>query len=213
MQIAVMVAGGIAEVVGWWLVATGRADIWKLMPVVLGAMGVAAVIARPPVAAAETSAIAALIIGAGAGLSLYLATRAFVWTASSHWIPFRRDVLEKYGQAGEVTLATTLVLSLAIMVPAEELFWRGLWHARLDDTMVSGVAALAAWGAYVGVNLASRSLPIVAGAIVGGAVWTGLAWWTGGVLASVASHILWTGLMLALPPGAARPAIEEGTAR
>ena len=31
-----------------------------------------------------------------------------------------------------------------------------------------------------------------------------LAWWSGGMLASLASHILWTGLMLVIPPGAGR---------
>jgi membrane protease YdiL (CAAX protease family) len=51
-------------------------------------------------------------------------------------------------------------------------------------------------------NVPSRSLPIVAGALVGGAVWGALAWWSGGVLAPLASHILWTGLMLARPPRA-----------
>ena len=156
----------------------------------------------------------AALVGLGSGLTLYLGTLAFVWVAA-HWTPFRRDVLEKYGQAGEVTLATTLVLSLAIMVPAEEVFWRGLFQARLEETAaLSAPAAVAvAWLCYVGANAASRSLPIVAGALVGGALWAGLAWWSGGVLASVASHILWTGLMLALPPGAGRPAIEEGEAR
>jgi membrane protease YdiL (CAAX protease family) len=99
------------------------------------------------------------------------------------------------------------------MVPAEELFWRGLFQGRLDDATTPAVAAVLAWLAYLVANAASRSLPIVAGAIVGGAVWAGLAWWSGGVLASLASHILWTGLMLALPPGAGRPAIEGGPAR
>ena len=212
MQTVVIVAGVLAEIAGWWLVSTRRVDIWKLMPVVLGAMGVAAAVVRPPIAAAATTTIAALIAGLGAGLALYLATRAFVW-AASHWRPFRRDVFETYGQAGEVTLAATLVLSLVIMVPAEELFWRGLLQARLDKAMAPLAAALITWGVYIGVNLASRSLPIVAAAIVGGALWAGLAWWTGGVLASLSSHILWTGLMLALPPGAARPALEEGTGR
>ena len=42
-------------------------------------------------------------------------------------------------------------------------------------------------------NLRSRP------ARVGGAVWVGLAWWTGGVLASLACHIVWTGLMVAFP--------------
>lgn len=212
MEVAIIVAGIATEAVAWWLVATRRADVWKLMPVVLGAMGAAAVIVRPPVAATGTSSATAVLFGLGSGLVLYLATRVFVWVAS-RWGPFRRSMLQTYGQAGGVTLGTTLVLSLVIMVPAEELFWRGLVQARLASAFAPAAAALVTWAAFVGVNLASRSQPIVAAAIVGGAIWAGLAWWSHGVLASVASHILWTGLMLALPPGAARPAIEEGTAR
>jgi membrane protease YdiL (CAAX protease family) len=212
MQIAVMVAGALAEFTGWWLVATGRADVWKLMPVVLGTMGIAVVLVRPPVAATGTEATTALLVRLGAGLTLYIGTRVFVWLAA-RWTPFRRDVLEKYGQAGQVTLRRSLVLGLAIMVPAEELFWRGLFQGRLADAVSPAAAALLAWLAYLAANAASRSLPIVAGAIVGGAVWAGLAWWSGGVLASLASHILWTGLMLALPPGVGRPAIEGGPAR
>src|SRR6266540_1439173 len=48
-------------------------------------------------------------------------------------------------------------------------------------------------------NLPSANLAIAAGALVGGAVWVALAWWTGGVLASLACHIVWTGMMVALP--------------
>jgi hypothetical protein len=212
MQVAVIVAGAVAEIVGWWLVADRRFDVWKLMPVVLGSMGVAAVLVRAPAASDGASLPAALVVGLTSGLALYVGTRVFVWGAT-RWAPFRRDVLEKYGQAGEVTLATSLVLSLAIMVPAEEVFWRGLVQERLGAVTSAGAATLIAWLAYVGVNLASRSLPIVAGAIVGGALWAVLALWSGGVLASLASHILWTGLMLALPPGTGRQAIEGGAAR
>ncbi len=207
-----MVVGALAEFVGWWLVSTGRHHVWRLMPVVLGAMGVAAIAVWPPVAAADTTSTTAFIAGVTAGLALYLGTRVFVRLAS-RWAPFHRDVLQKYGEAGEVTLARSLGLSLVVMVPAEELFWRGLFQGRLATAVTAAAAAAISWLAYVIANAASRSLPIVAGAIVGGAVWAGLAWWSGGVLASLVSHILWTGLMLALPPGAGRAAIEEGAAR
>lgn len=212
MQLAVIVVGTVAEFIGWWRVSSGRADVWKLMPVVLGAMGVAAAIARPPVAAAETGAVTAVVVGLGSGLALYAGTRIFVWLAV-RWPPFRADVVEQYEQAGDVSLATSLVLSLVVMVPAEELFWRGLAQGRLGDAIDPWVGAFVAWLGYIVANAASRSLPIVAGAIVGGAVWGALAWWSGGVLAGLASHILWTGLMLALPPGSGRGAIEGGAAR
>ena len=80
--------------------------------------------------------------------------------------------MEKYSEAAEVSLARSLLLSLVIMVPSEELFWRGLFQGRLAVAMAAGVAAVVAWFGYVVANLSSRSLPIVAGAVVGGALWT-----------------------------------------
>ena len=98
------------------------------------------------------------------------------------------------------------------MVPAEELFWRSLFQGHLAAVLSGGAAAAAlAWLGYVVANVPSGSLPIVAGAVVGGALWSGLAWWSGGVLAPLGSHILWTGLMLALPPGAGRRGTAEPT--
>ena len=204
MSAGIVVALGlVAEMVGWWRVAAGRADVWRLMPVVLGAMGVAAAIVAPwdpP----EVEDPVALGIGALSGLLLFVGTRGFVWMAA-RWEPFRRQTLEKYEEAAEVSLARSLVLSLLVMVPAEEVFWRGLAQATLADSSLGAAGgAVAGWSLYVVANLPSRSLPIVSGAVVGGALWAGLWWWTGGVLAPLASHILWTGSMLVLPPGAGR---------
>jgi uncharacterized protein len=203
MQPVIMVLGALAETVGWRLVAARRARVWRLMPAILLAMGVAAVVARRPAAATRVGDGVALVIGTASGLALYIATRLFVAVAG-RWEPFRRDVVERYRDAAEVPLRESLALSLLIMVPAEELFWRGLVQARLDQSLVAVAAGAWTWLAYVGANAASGSLPIVAGAVVGGALWTGLAVWSGGVLASLLSHMLWTGLMLALPPGAGR---------
>ena len=198
-----MVLGALAEAVGWRLVATGRAMVWRIMPAILLAMGVAAVLARPPVAATKVGDVVALVVGVGSGVALYVATRVFVAVAG-RWEPFRRGVVEKYRDAATISLPASLALSVLIMVPAEELFWRGLFQGRLDQSLTALAAAVWTWFAYVGTNVASGSLPIVAGAVVGGALWTGLALWSGGVLASLLSHMLWTGLMLVLPPGAGR---------
>ncbi len=198
-----MVLGALAEAIGWRLVAARRARVWRLMPAILLAMGVAAVVARRPLVATRVGDGAALVVGTASGLALYVATRLFVAVAG-RWEPFRRDVVERYRDAAEVPLRESLALSLLIMVPAEELFWRGLVQGRLDQSLVAVVAGAWTWLAYVGANVASGSLPIAAGAVVGGALWTGLAVWSGGVLASLLSHMLWTGLMLALPPGAGR---------
>ncbi len=198
-----MLLGAAAEAIGWRFVARGRASVWRLMPIVLGVMGVAAILTRRPVAAVRVSDGLALAVGAASGALLFAATRAFVAVAA-RWEPFRRHVVEKYEEAAKVSLGVSLVLSLAIMVPAEECFWRGLFQGRLDQSLTAAAAAALTWLAYIAANSASASLPIVAGAVVGGALWGGLAVWSGGMLASLASHMLWTGLMLALPPGAGR---------
>ena len=198
-----MALGALAEAIGWRLVATGRAMVWRLMPVIFLVMGIAAVVVRRPVAATEVGNGTALAVGLASGLILYVGTRVFVVVAD-RWEPFRRHVVEKYQEAAEVPLKEALALSLLIMVPAEELFWRGLFQARLDQSLTALAAGAWTWLAYIGVNLSSGSLPIIAGAVVGGALWAGLAVWSGGMLASISSHMLWTGLMLALPPGAGR---------
>jgi membrane protease YdiL (CAAX protease family) len=204
MRTAVMIGGTIAEIVGWWAVSSRGKDVWRLMPWVLGAMGVTAVLVAPVAwTGADVEPAIALRWGLISGLALYLGTRVFVWIMGV-WPAFRRDVVEKYQEAATVSVGTSLVLSLAIMVPAEELFWRGLFQGELTAAGSAASAAALAWLGYVVANIPSRSLPIVAGAVVGGALWGGLAWWSGGVLASLGSHILWTGLMLLLPPGAGR---------
>lgn len=203
MQPAAMMLGALAEAVGWRFVAKGRAAIWRLMPAIFLVMGIAAALVRHPVSATRVGAGRALGVGLASGLVLYAGTRAFVAVVGG-WEPFRRHVVEAYQEATLASLGEALALSLLIVVPAEELFWRGLFQARLDQSLVAVAAGAWTWLAYVGVNTASGSLPIVAGALVGGALWAGLAVWSGGMLASLASHMLWTGLMLALPPGVGR---------
>jgi membrane protease YdiL (CAAX protease family) len=65
---------------------------------------------------------------------------------------------------------------------------------------VIAAALIASWFAYVAANALSRSLVIVAGAVVGGAVWVVLQAATGGVAAPLACHVVWTLAMLVLPP-------------
>ncbi len=134
MQLAVMVVGALAEMTGWWLVSSRGRNVWRLMPLVLAAMGIVAVLVRPPVGATRVSDLTAVLVGIASGAALFLATRAFVWLASM-WEPFRRGVAQKYQEAAAVSMRRSLVLSLLIMVPAEELFWRGLFQGRLADPM------------------------------------------------------------------------------
>jgi membrane protease YdiL (CAAX protease family) len=198
MEAVAMVAGLLAEMVAWGLVARGR-NIWTTMPPVLGVMGLAALLLGPPAWSPDVSAGASLSLGLAGGLALYVATReAFLIIA--RWEPFRRQSLEMYRKQGGLSLAAALLLSIAISVPGEELFWRGLFQEELTEALDgSGLAPVLAWLAFVLANLPSANLAIAAGAVVGGGVWVALAWWSGGILAPLACHVLWTGLMIAVP--------------
>jgi membrane protease YdiL (CAAX protease family) len=208
VELAVAVAGFVAEAGAWWAVRARGASLWRVMPAVLLTMGVVAVLVRQPVSSTGPTESLALAVGTASGSALYLATRAFVAIAT-RWEPFRRATADIYAEAAPIPIALALALSVVVMVPSEELFWRGLVQSRLDDLVGSAAAAVLTWLAYVSVNLPSRSVPIVLGAAVGGAVWAALAWWSGGMLASLSSHILWTGLMLALPPAPGREVVGE----
>src|SRR5262245_59698343 len=198
MEAVAMVAGLLAEMVAWSLVARGR-NIWKTMPPVLGVMGVTALLLGPPAWSPDVSAGASLTLGLAAGLALYVATREAI-LIMGRWEPFRRHSLEMYRKQGGLSLVAALLLSIAISVPGEELFWRGLFQGELTRALDgSGVAPVLAWLAFVLANLPSAILAIAAGAMVGGGVWVALAWWSGGVLAPLACHVLWTGLMIAVP--------------
>jgi membrane protease YdiL (CAAX protease family) len=103
-----------------------------------------------------------------------------------------------------VPLPVGIVLAVLIAVPGEELFWRGLVQGLVGGHSSEAVGAAVAWVGYVGTKAMSGSLPLLAAALVAGLAWGGLAVFTGGILASVMCHGLWTGLMLAFPPASGR---------
>jgi membrane protease YdiL (CAAX protease family) len=160
-------------------------------------MGAAAVLVRRPVLASEIGSGAAVALGIVAGGLLYAATRAFVAVVSG-WRAFQRQTNETYALADDVPTTTAAVLA-GVMVVGEELFWRALVQPRLAQAGPGRAAALT-WLVFVLVNSASSRLPIIAAAVVGGAVWAALAWWTGGMLASLLCHLVWTTSMIVLPP-------------
>lgn len=200
MIAALLVLGPVAEGATWWWVARRGVSVWTTLAPLLVVMGALALATGRP-RAAEGAPGAAAALGLGVGLALYAATRAFVAVVAPRWPRFRADALAAYGRGGRLSRWAALALSVALVVPGEELFWRGLFLPQLEGALGGTAAAAAlAWAAGVLANAPSRNLAILAGAVVGGAVWVGLAVRTGGVLAPTVSHALWTALMLASPP-------------
>ncbi len=200
MTAALVVLGTVVEGAAWWWIATRRASVWAAMTPVLVVLGAVALATGVPSPAEHASGAAAVAGGLGAGVALYAATRAFVRLVAPRWRSFREQSVSMYGRRGSLSTPAVLGLSVLVMVPGEELFWRGLALPEMQDALGAAGGALAAWAVFVLANLPSRNLAIVAGAAVGGAAWVALAWWSGGVVASVLSHAAWTLLMLVRPP-------------
>jgi membrane protease YdiL (CAAX protease family) len=199
MVAAVMIAGAACEIAAWWAVSSRKLSVWVAMGVALPAMGIAAFLVREPSLSPAVDVPIAVGAGAAAGAVLYLATRIFVVIVRP-WRAFQRQSVDMYDRQAGLPLAVAVLLAAAVLAPGEELFWRGLFQAKLAHALDGRTAGAAlGWAAFTVANLPSRNLAIIAGAVVGGGVWAALAWWTGGVLASMVSHSLWTVLMLTFP--------------
>jgi membrane protease YdiL (CAAX protease family) len=205
LSIAVMILGAVGAVLAWQAVVRRGISIWVAMSGAGGLAGLLALATGQVPLSPKVEWPLAASAGLGAGVALYLATTVFV-AVVSRWPVFDRHVAQIYAQRRGLPLGPTLFLASGVNAPGEELFWRGLFESRLARTFGWPAAAALTWGAYLAVNLASQNLPIVAGAVVAGGVWSCLALWTHGVVASLVCHSVWTGLMLAFPPGAVRTA-------
>jgi membrane protease YdiL (CAAX protease family) len=199
MVAVVMIAGPLVEFAAWWAVSRKGISIWVVMGIALPTMGVAAAAVGEPSISPSVNGRAAAAVGAAAGLVLHLATRVFVG-AVRPWRTFQRHSVELYARRAGLPLVAAIVLAEGVMVPGEELFWRGLFKAKLSVVLDGRTAGAAiGWAAFVAVNLPSGNLAIIAGAVVGGAVWSALAWRTGGALASIVCHAIWMALILGFP--------------
>lgn len=193
------VAGPIAVAAAWIVVRAGLASVWTAMGTTLGALGLLSLPAADA-AGSDSSVPVVLLIGVGAGVLLYAATAAFLAVAI-RWPPLARHTQAVYDQRRGLSLGQALVISLLVVAPGEELLWRGVVLGVLMRALPGWpLASVIAWAAYVAANAFSGSIPIVLAAAVGGAAWTALAAWTGGVVASLACHVVWTGLMIVRPP-------------
>jgi membrane protease YdiL (CAAX protease family) len=203
MPEAVLVVGVVAQVIVWRLVGRDRLPFWPATAATFAVLGIASLLVGSPSCCRESQVAVAAGVGAASGMVLYLATRVVVDLATQH-PSLRGAVADVYRRSRETRFVTALALTLAIAVPGEELFWRGFVLPELSEVTTPASGALLTWAAAVGVTAAWVSAPLLAGAVVGGALWTALAVWSGGVVAPIASHLVWTALMLVWPPPAAR---------
>ena len=199
-MLALAIAGVAADVVSRLLVAARRASEWTAAGLVYGVFGLAGLAL---VAAGDLPLIddAWWVLAAfWLAVVLFAGTRAFV-ALTAGWPLMARAVARTYGYRGRLGVWVTLAASCAIGA-GEELFWRGIVPTAVE----ASAAAVIAWAGYVAVNILGRNAALIAGALVAGGVWAWLAVASGGVLAPVVCHAVWTALMVLFPPRSVLPA-------
>ncbi len=92
------------------------------------------------------------------------------------------QVDDLYAVRGQTT-AARMPFVLAVIGPAEEIFWRGLVQHR------AGIAV--ALVAYALVHVWERKPILLLAALVGGVFWGALFAWRGTLVAPIVSHLLW----------------------
>ena len=179
------VAVGIALAAGAWglLFALGRDHFWPRAAAAGAVIGVYGLIA-------QRRSLGEIFAVEPIGIAIGVLSAAVLWAV--FWIGDRlvtrllprlsAEVDDLYAVRGETT-AARMPFVLAVIGPAEEIFWRGLVQQR------AGIAI--ALVGYALVHLWERKPILLVAAVVGGAFWGALFAWTGSLVAPIVSHLLW----------------------
>jgi membrane protease YdiL (CAAX protease family) len=186
-----------------WLAAAagaGRVGIWQ-------SLGSVAVLAGALLLAVDGAALwprlrptaAQLLVGAVAGAVMAGLTHA-LYGPATRLVPAVLPATARLYAAFRSLSPPASALVLLPVVTGEELVWRGLVHATLARrlgplaTVVAGALVYALAHGPVG------SLLLVVTALACGLVWGGLRAATGGLVASLVSHLVWDAtVLLAFP--------------
>ena len=129
VEAAVIGAGVLVLAATWWLIGTRRVAFWPATSVAFAILGVAAILLRPPGARRR------LARSRSGSDPASLSTQRRAWWFPSSCplppsLPLRR---RSTGGPRRSPVPAVWLLTLAIAVPGEELFWRGLVLPELQD--------------------------------------------------------------------------------
>ncbi|HZB02571.1 MAG TPA: hypothetical protein VE800_10725, partial [Actinomycetota bacterium] len=145
-----LVVGVAIQAIAWRIVVLRRATFWPSVIVVWAILGVVALAIGDPRCCVERGVAVASAVGAASGLLLCGATRVVV-SLASRWPVVATSVDDTYSRSGETSTVVAWVTTLAVVVPGEELFWRGVATPWLVEATATVPGAALAWLAAVAV--------------------------------------------------------------
>jgi membrane protease YdiL (CAAX protease family) len=199
-----LVFGVVLAAAAWGLMfGLRREGFWPRAAIAAAVIAVYAVAVEPTTMGHlfdRRHALADVGVGLASGVVLY----AVFWVGEQVLVVILPRLAVEVGDLYSVrgrTRSWVVPLVLAVAAPGEELFFRGLVQRQ------AGVAvALVVYGA---VHLWERKVILVLAAVLGGVWWGLLLTWTGGLIAPVASHLLWCLMILVWRPAKPAPWAER----
>ena len=183
MDAAVVVGLAVAAVAWGLLFALGRERFWPRAAAAGAVIGMYGLVA-------QRRRLGDLFAFDAADIAVGVVSAAVLWAV--FWIgdrlvtrvfPRLSAQVDALYDVRRETSRRTMPFVLAVIGPAEEVFWRGLVQSR------AGVAV--ALLGYTLVHVWERKPILLLAALVGGAFWGALFAWTGSLVAPIVSHLLW----------------------
>jgi uncharacterized protein len=114
-------------------------------------------------------------------------------------LPLKGSVAKLYKQMSPTEIWQYIVLFL-IIIPGEEIFWRGFILKRLLRKIKSRPSILISTLLYTSVNIYSGSSHLILASIVAGLCWSSLYVWKRSIPLLIVSHIVFDLILLVLFP-------------
>ena len=194
-----LVGMGLATVV-WTAAFRGRSHFWEKMGAGVGSLGVYALLVNPDLRRERPRIVRDTAVGIASAAALYGIFRLGDRFARRYMPNGAGDIDEVYARrrmASRRFIAPVLALVIA---PGEELFWRGLVNAYLQQRI--GRVKGSALGAviYGAIHLITGNLTLTGAAGIAGAWWSLQHLFEGRLSSGIVSHVAWDTWIFLIQP-------------
>ncbi len=140
-----------------------------------------------------------LLYGVSSGFGLYLLFAFGNYIMQVLQVQLIGEIHELYKTVNPTLFWQYLTLFL-IIIPGEEIFWRGYIQKRLSYYISPKRSIIFASLLYASANIYADSILLLFAALLSGLLWGGLYHWKKNLLISIASHIVFDLLILVIFP-------------
>ncbi len=142
-----------------------------------------------------------IILGIGCGILLYLLCYVGYKILGLFWAPaINAYAVSLYAMAHSVPLAVGIILIIFLIVPGEEIFWRGFVQRNLQVYLGNNLGIALAVVIYALAHIWAFNPLLILAAIVGGACWGILYAWRSNLVTVILAHIIWCVLIVGVFP-------------